>query len=293
MGLSCPRKCDIALKIRHSLVHKSPKEITLIDSFKVLILLFASFVFSFSIIAAERIKYAYIEFPPITYTDQNGKPAGSLINIASRIFEKANLPWTAHAFPTSRMVKYLVEGEIDVWIGVTTLPELQDTTLVGNSTPMVLKFNAYSVDQQYRVKSPQDLVGKSVIIIRGYSYGGWINFIKDKNNNISYIEVNSHETALNALERKRAKIMLAYQSPMDAALENMPIENLQFTNILNLDCRIIVSKKAKNAEKLLQDLEAAFVSLNLDEQIEPKPKMLKLLLPDIFVDPKGAYPDSK
>lgn len=257
----------------------------MINGVKVLTLLLASLFFSFPMIAAVSVKYAYIEFPPISYTDQNGNPAGSLINIASRIFEKANLQWSAQAYPTSRMVKYLAEGKLDVWIGLTSIPELQSTTLVGNSTPIILKLNAYSVDQQHQVKTPQDLVGKSVIIIRGYSYGGWINFIKNRNNNISYIEVNSHETALNALGKKRAEIMLAYQSPMNAVLENIQIKNLHFSNILSLDCRIIVSKKSQNAAKLLQDLEAAFISLHMDGQIEPRTKMDERPLPEIFVDP--------
>ena len=264
----------------------------MIHSLKVFTLLFVSLVFSFSVIATEKIKYAYIEFPPISYTDQNGKPAGSLINIASRIFEKANLPWSAHEYPTARMIKYLAEGEVDVWIGLTTIPELQDTTLVGNSIPMILKLNAYSVGQEYQVKSPQDLLGKSLIIIRGYSYGGWINFIKDKNNNIDYIEVDSHETALNALGKNRAEIMLAYQSPMNEALENVQIENLQFTNILSLDCKILVSKKAKNAAKLLQALDAAFVSLHEDGEVEPKTKIVEPLVPDIIVELLGSHPDS-
>ncbi len=206
----------------------------------------------------QPLKFAFIEFPPATFTNESGKPDGFITDIAVKVSSKAGYDLHIESYPTKRMVSMLVKGDIHFWIGLTTLPRLQGTTLVGNSIVTTIDLCAYTIGKRSPVLSENDLIGKSVIILRGYSYGGWINFIKNAVNNVDYHETNEHRSALIMLKLNRADYLLDYKNPSEKVLEKYKISNLNFNIISSLECRFVVSKKAPNPDKLLQQLENAY-----------------------------------
>lgn len=215
------------------------------------------------------LKIGYIEFPPVFFTNENGEPEGNLISLAGKVLPRAGYDWTASSYPTKRMVKMIITGELDLWIGLSTLPPFQDTTYIGESTVTTIELNAYRVGNKENITSKGDLVGKDIIIMRGYSYGGWINFIKDSNNNINFIEIDNHKQGLLMIQANRADYFLDYTGPINNELKNIEIPNLSSNRISAFEARFVVSRKTKNGAKVLENLERAYKSLVSEGKLPP------------------------
>lgn len=215
------------------------------------------------------LKIGYIEFPPVFFTNEDGDPEGNLITLAGIVLPKAGYDWTASSYPTKRMVKMIITGELDLWIGLATLPPFKDTTYVGESTVTTIELNAYRIGYKADINTKEDLIGKDVIIMRGYSYGGWINFIKDSNNNINFIEIDNHKQGLLMLQVNRADYFLDYTGPINNELRDIEIPNLTSNRISAFEARFVVSKKTKNGAEVLENLERAYKSLVSEGELPP------------------------
>ncbi len=120
---------------------------------------------------------------------------------------------------------------------------------------------SYSIGKKSLIKTKKDLNNKSITILRGYGYGGWVNYIKDPLNKIKYEEANTHQSAFKMLQLGRTDYLLDYKHPATKVLEDMKIPELQHYDISILDCHFIVSKKSPNAVKFLKDIEKAYQQL--------------------------------
>lgn len=207
------------------------------------------------------ISLGYIEFPPVFSTNKQGQAEGMLIELAALVIPRAGYQWKSYSFPTKRMADSLARGQLDLWIGLSTLPEFAGTTLVGKSTVATIELNSYWLDDLPPIKSKEDLAGKKVIIVHGFSYGGWASFIHTPEKKVIECRAFTHEQAVNMLKYKRCAYLLNYTGPMQKQLAEIDIPNLKKHRISALEARFVVSKKHKNAEQLLQDLENAYADI--------------------------------
>ncbi len=209
----------------------------------------------------QEISLGYIEFPPVFSTDELGNPKGLLIELAKMVIPKAGYNWTAHSRPTKRMANDIVTGDLDLWIGLSTLPEFEDTTLIGKPIVSTIELNSYWLGEKPAIHTKEDLSGKRVITLHGYSYGGWIKYIQNPANNVTECRSFSHEQAVNMLKYDRCDYLLNYAGPMKNMLQLIPIKALNKTRISALEARFVVSKKTKNAQKLLESLVKSYYEL--------------------------------
>jgi polar amino acid transport system substrate-binding protein len=214
---------------------------------------------------SQILKIGYVEFPPMTYTDQNGQPSGFIIDIGIKTLEKAGFEWSAISLPANRLANLLAAGDIHVWLGLDTLPQLKNTTLVSKAVIAHLILRAYTIGNKPPITNKEDLKGKTLLILRGYSYGGWVTFIKNPANNIKYLEFDTHEKAFHRLEKLSKRIqdiyLLDYKHPSDAVLQKQNIPGIQYSQIVSLDMHFIISKKLNGAQGILKRIEAAYQQL--------------------------------
>ncbi len=208
--------------------------------------------------AGPAVKVGYVEFPPVFYTDSTGNPRGTLIELMGKVMKEAGYAWDAASYPTERMAKYLARGEIHLWVGSPSLPAFKGTTLVGATELMKIVMRSYFINDTSPIRARADLRGKKVIILNGYGYGGWINFIKEPANKVSYSETNTHESAFRMLKAGRADYLLDYKRPSDKVLRKIPVPGLAHSDITAFGVHFVVSKKAPAAGKLLENLENAY-----------------------------------
>ncbi len=221
----------------------------------------SSFAFS------QSIKIGYIEFPPMTYTDEQGNPAGIVIDITSKTLNQAGYKWTAKSLPTKRMAHMLTKGHIQLWIGLSTLPEFKDKTYIGESVVEKLILRAYTVGNRKPILKQADLIGQTILILRGYSYGGWINFIKDPLNQIQFFEFDSHEEAFKGIDdfsKTNKCYLLNYKHPSDIVLKKLNLSDIQFNDISSLNIHFVVTRQMPDAKNVLNRIENAFQQLQED-----------------------------
>ena len=225
--------------------------------FSFLAAIFFLLVFSGNIanVRAEKLILGYIEFPPFTYTADTGEAKGILIDLAANVFPKAGYEFRAVSYPVKRLVKNIINGGVDIWMGLKTLPELKDTTYAGNMILAKLVLNAYTVKKNPPILKKEDLYGCSIIILRGYSYGGWINYIENSENKVRYTQFDNHEAAFRMLKSGRVDYLLDYEQPSEKALNKFKINNLIYNQISALPCYFIVSKKRSNGQMVIKKLE--------------------------------------
>ncbi|MBU1168417.1 MAG: transporter substrate-binding domain-containing protein [Proteobacteria bacterium] len=239
--------------------------------YPVVILLFFGLVFFSGTqkAMANKLKIGYIEFPPFTYTEAGGKPSGILIDLANKVFHDAGYEFEAFSYPVRRLASYIGSGDLDVWMGLKTLPEFTGKAYIGDAIIAELVLRAYTKGKKTPILVKEDLIGKSIIVLRGYSYGGWITFIEDPKNNINHIKANKHEAAFNMLKADRADFLLDYKEPSDMALQKIRINDLEYNQISALPCYFVVSRANPKGQDIIKKLEKSHEKLKKEGALNP------------------------
>ncbi len=212
-----------------------------------------------------EIEYAYPSQSVWTARlDSRGEPDNPLLRLADAIFKKAGMPWHGTGYPAARMFDNLRNGTSEFSMLVNA-PALQECCLIGKKPMTSTELRVYAHAGTPPVKSREDLVGKSVITIQGYSYGGLLAFISDRKNNINNNVAATHEAAFAMLERKRADYLIDYTGPSTEMLAMHPIKDVRHDVIDRLDVYLVLSKKRPDAQALMGRLEAIAESLNKEE----------------------------
>jgi len=209
----------------------------------------------------KTLMLGYFEFPPYTYTDKQGEAAGIELDRAGKLISSAGYQYQTTSLPIRRLIQYLKSGYVDIMIGLKSHPKLNDVALVGNKVLNKIKLNVYFIGKKKPITTPQDIANKKIIIIRGYNYGGLIDFILEKENNVTYQMTKSHSSGFDMLRAKRADYFLAYQQPSQEFLAKHLIKDLNSMNLSQFPIYLIVSKKTPNAQAVFDRLEQAIPNI--------------------------------
>ena len=219
--------------------------------------LFILCLLSFHTYASEaltKLNFGYVGLKPFTYMNAEGEPAGFLYEIVEDTLNKANIKFTTALLPSKRLKEYLKSGYIDFWVGIDSNDLYTDITLVGSKPITKLILHVYYIGEKKQFTSIEDLTNESIMMIRGYGYGGITNKLLTYNMK-KHIYTKSHATGFKMLESGRANFFLAYERPAKEYLLAHPINNLHEITLSSFPIYFMVSKKTENAEKLLAQLE--------------------------------------
>lgn len=214
-----------------------------------------------------EIRIGVLNFQPFYVFEKNQEPSGIFIDYLKAALNRCNLSYSIKGYPPKRLYKYLAEGEADIFLGVKGVPELEGNVLYSNDKITQIDLRVYSRQDITPIINKEDFKGKSILTIRGYSYGGFIKYLEDPANKIVTDMTNSHELAFKKLQAKRADYLLDYSAPSNKALKAVGITSIDSHSILLLDIVLIVSKKTPNAQNLLNKMEQAFKDLKEEGKI--------------------------
>ncbi|MBC7905638.1 MAG: transporter substrate-binding domain-containing protein [Rhodospirillaceae bacterium] len=207
--------------------------------------------------AAEPIKIGCVEFPPLSYTDSAGKPSGKAVTLVTTILDRAGLPWEAKCYPGARLVASVRDGTAHVAVLIRH-PELADAALYGHLPMAYLDLEGYRLSSQPPLGRMENTRGKSIILLRGYGYGGWIDFFKDPANNIHISYADTHQAAFKMLNNRHGDYLVDYRDPASLALGETRVPHLRHELLTRLETYFLVSKKAPDADILLRRIEDGF-----------------------------------
>ncbi|MBF0376627.1 MAG: transporter substrate-binding domain-containing protein [Desulfamplus sp.] len=215
----------------------------------------------------KELEIGIFTFPPFAVIEEGKEPSGILIDYIKPILERCNIKYSIKGYPPKRLYKYLADGEADISLGVKGVPELEGNVLYSSDKITDIDLRVYSRADTPPIKTKEDMHGKRIITIRGYSYGGFIKYIENPATKIVADMTNGHELAFKKLQAQRADYVLDYSLPSEKALKSIIIPNIQSHSISLLEVFFIVSKKSPDAENLLKKLEQAFIELKQEGNV--------------------------
>ncbi|OZB16847.1 MAG: amino acid ABC transporter substrate-binding protein [Marinobacter sp. 34-60-7] len=178
----------------------------------------------------EVVRVAYVEFPPITYRGLSGEPAGYFVDMTRDVAKEAGFELEFLYLPVSRTYLYLQNGTVDLWLGMTDIPALTDDILESRANPVSLQLSAWYRKDTPPVEHLDALRGNTVILIGGYTYGGFRDWL-DQQKDIRITEAPNHRSGIDMLKRKRGDYLLDYRQPVREILDQRPDHAIQESEI--------------------------------------------------------------
>lgn len=208
-----------------------------------------------------ELKVGILSFPPFYVINPDKKPSGILTNIMKKTLQETELDYKLEEYPTKRLYKNLGTGETQLFLGVRGPAEYDKHVLYSNVVVSQIQMRIYAKGVMPLPSRKEDLNGHTIIVIRGYSYGGLIDYLLNPNNNIDVTSTSEHISSFLMLKNNRADYLINYKHPSESVLKDLEISDLKFTNYYAADVRFIVSKSTPNAESIMHKLEQAYLKL--------------------------------
>ena len=211
----------------------------------------------------EIIRAAFIEFPPLTFTNEQGQAEGSFIDLTEKIARRAGYQVNWQELPIGRVYLYLEQGIIDLWPGSASVPELASYTRETNFLPGTIRLNAYHLDDTPPAYELEDLQGSRLILIRGYTYFGLLESLKADPETFITVAPD-HRSAIRMLRYRRGDYLVNFQAPMDALLAQSPMDTLTYNNLLSWPLNFVFSASAPGTETMILDFNRAWIELQAE-----------------------------
>ena len=202
-----------------------------------------------------------------TRLNERGEPDNPLYRVAAALFAKAGIPWHGKSYPAARMFKYLQDGTVQFSMLVKA-PVLSECCLLSRNPIATTEIRVFSTALAPPVKTRDDLVGKTVITIQGYSYGGLLKFIDDRNNRISNNVAPTHAAAFKMLARDRADYVIDYTGPASEVLAANAIPGLRTEVLVRQDVYLVLSRTYPDAAGVMARLESIAETLDVEKLLK-------------------------
>ena len=208
------------------------------------------------------VQIGYYEFPPYSYTDSQGRAKGAILQLSKRLLEYAGYRAELRSYPSARLYSALQDGSVQVWPGAPGKDELREHTLETRTKLGEIVLNLYFRRDTLMPRLPEDLQGRGVIMISGYTYWQQINtMLNDPQLAVEQHRTGTHTAALEMLQRRRGDFLLDYQTPVEQARRRLGMSEFPYLELQRIPVKLIVSSKTPGAEALRDALDRAYAEL--------------------------------
>lgn len=208
-----------------------------------------------------EIKVGTMIFPPFYVVDKDKNISGIYLDIMVKTLQHAKIRYNLDFYPTKRLYRNLKSGKTDLYLGIKGSPEYHDHVLYSTTKVSQIQMRIYATGDTPLPKTKEEINNHKIITMRGYSYGGLINYFSDPKNNIEVTSTSEHRSSFLMLKEHRADYVINYKHPSNIVLRNLDIPDLKYTNFYDAKVYFIVSKALPNAEKILEIIEESYLEL--------------------------------
>ncbi len=208
--------------------------------------------------ASPTLTVCYPDFPPFSYADPEGRPAGHLMTLFAEMTAITGDRFRPACVPARRLARWMLTGACTVAMVVRSLPGWR-TGVLTSPTPidrMVLR--VYAIGHPPAVARATDLFGRRVIARLGFSYAGLRPLLSDAANGVEVVhEARTAVQGLRLLEAGRAELLLDYENNIDAVLARRPVAGLRSVVLKTVPIYLNISRQAPDPAGLMRRLVAA------------------------------------
>lgn len=216
------------------------------------------------------VRIGFLEFPPFSYLDAQQQPQGSMLAFAKRLAEQAGLSVELTPYPPARLYHNLATGTTELTLGATGNPAISAHILTGKEVIGWIDLRLYFRTGQTAPQLPQDLRGKRLLLIHGFTY--WApearQLLDDPSLQLRLSKAHGHLAAIELLQRERSDYLLAYQPPVEEALAHSGQPALQGLTLHSLPVSLLLSRHSPRADELLARLEHAYSELKASGELQ-------------------------
>lgn len=214
-------------------------------------------------------EFGYIELPPFGYTDDNGEIAGYLADLSRVIFERLERPVHYRELPASRLYHQIRAGDTAMTMGPKGLDQLSDAAHESSEPAVELTLSLYRRSDTPSLTSLEQLRGKRVVLMQGYSYGKLVRFFEEEAEDMQLIEARTHTQALEMLRRERADYLLSYQTPVDTVKARNGVSGLSSDVVGRVPIHLFVSHQVPDGQQIVQEWDRELADLRQTSQLPP------------------------
>lgn len=212
-----------------------------------------------------ELVYGYPEQPPRAFTNSEGVADGHYPKLLRVLLARAGIPWRAVSYPAPRLMKNLQTGETNFSILVKN-PLLDECCLYSRTNVWHDELRVYSVGNKPPIRKREDLAGKRIITIAGFSYGGLYTYLADPANQIQSNPAKTHHAAFEMLDAGRGDYLLDYaEAAVAEGLKKHPIENVRGDVLDVVQMYLVISKSYPDAAGVLKRLESIYESIRAED----------------------------
>ncbi|MEH6625362.1 MAG: hypothetical protein V7739_02880 [Motiliproteus sp.] len=206
------------------------------------------------------LRVGLMDFPPYYSPSKEQGAEGELVDLLNEVMTELGETWAPQFYEVPQLLHNIVHGDSDIAMLINH-PMLEKNALYGRHPIGRLIMQAYHLPQQTSVSSLAELKGKSVILLRGYGYGGLANKLLQPDSAILPIFASSRMQAFHWLQQGKGDYILDYVGPANAALAALDQHDIHGDTVLDKNVYFIISGKLTNAKELLSRMEAALVKV--------------------------------
>lgn len=219
-------------------------------------------------VADKPLRIAYVDFPPMTYQKADGSPAGTFIEITRKVaIEAGYRPEFLH-LPISRVYLYLRNGRIDVWPGSSKVPALNGEVLETWVSPFATQLSAWYLEGTEPLLHLDQLKGKTVVTIAGYTYGGLLYWLEAESS-IDVTEAPNYRAAMEMLKLGRGHYLLGHRDPVRNTMGMSGDELIRESEIRPRNLAWLFSLANPRAAILREEFDDAYIRLAEKGEVPP------------------------
>ena len=172
------------------------------------------------------------DYPPICFMDKNGKPAGLNTDYIEIFEQKLGLKFQIVNCETwSDMLKKIKNKEIDMMGAIQNTEERRE--FLNFTDPYIVVPNKIITDdRQTEELNPENMVGKKIVIVEGYSI---IDHIKQLYPDLNIIPVKDNPTGLEMVSFGTADVMITDIAVASYYMKKLGITNLKVSGNVDYD----------------------------------------------------------
>lgn len=213
------------------------------------------------------LRVGVLHIPPLAEVRSPTNLSGPLIQYIHRLLHSAGVSYRMEGFPARRLYRNLAAGDSQFWVGVKNVPEYEGKVLYSEQPVYSLHLRLYRLPGTPELHQLSALQNQRLIVIRGYSYGGLLEPLKQRPMGLQWKDANTNYKALEMLQLRRGDYLLSYAEPIDQLLRRHP-QLLAQEVVQELPMYLVLSRTTPHAENLMARLNQIATSMLLSGETQ-------------------------